>query len=248
MLSHQKLFQEKSDLYARARPTYPDGFYEYLAGQCERRNNAWDCACGTGQAAVALARYFRNVEATDISPSQIENAVSASNISYSVQPSEKTDFKDQSFDLITVALALHWLELEQFWKEVDRVLKPGGILAVFGYSFFRVTEELDVIFKESIRDKVYSYWNPRVFSLWNQYSEVKFPYEPVKVPNFPMELSLNLFQLFDYVHSWSAVRACMRVEGDEFFEKAFEQMAKVWGDPEQPRTVRMDFFAQVRKK
>ncbi|MCP4490067.1 MAG: class I SAM-dependent methyltransferase, partial [Gammaproteobacteria bacterium] len=35
------------------------------------------------------------------------------------------------FSLITVAQALHWFNIDFFFKEVKRVLKPGGILAVW---------------------------------------------------------------------------------------------------------------------
>lgn len=36
-------------------------------------------------------------------------------------------------DLITASECVHWFDLEPFYLEVDRVLKPNGVLAVFGY-------------------------------------------------------------------------------------------------------------------
>ncbi len=41
---------------------------------------------------------------------------------------------DNSVDLVTVSQAVHWfLPIENFYEEVNRVLKPGGCLAVFEY-------------------------------------------------------------------------------------------------------------------
>jgi SAM-dependent methyltransferase len=34
-----------------------------------------------------------------------------------------------SIDLIVVAQALHWFDLQRFYKEVRRVLKNNGVLA-----------------------------------------------------------------------------------------------------------------------
>lgn len=54
--------------------------------------------------------------ATDISEKQLSNALSISNVFYSVQAAEKTDFEDDSFDLVTVSQALHWFDFDLFIK------------------------------------------------------------------------------------------------------------------------------------
>lgn len=43
------------------------------------------------------------------------------------------DLDNETVDLITVGQALHWLDVSKFYKEVERVLKKKGILAVYGY-------------------------------------------------------------------------------------------------------------------
>ena len=45
---------------------------------------------------------------------------------------------DSSLDLVTICQALHWLDLDTFYSEAERVLKPGGVLAVIGYHMTRV--------------------------------------------------------------------------------------------------------------
>ena len=68
------LFSDRSDLYAKYRPTYPEALFHYILSFVEKRNHAWDCATGNGQAAAVLANYFEKVEASDISAAQLEKA------------------------------------------------------------------------------------------------------------------------------------------------------------------------------
>ena len=58
--------------YARHRPAYPDALFDWLAAVAPRREAAWDCACGNGQASVGLAAHFDHVCATDASAKQID--------------------------------------------------------------------------------------------------------------------------------------------------------------------------------
>ncbi|HEY8970258.1 MAG TPA: class I SAM-dependent methyltransferase, partial [Puia sp.] len=102
----------QSDKYAQFRPTYPDALYAYLLSVVPARDSAWDCGTGNGQVARVLAQSFRKVAATDISPQQIEHAFVHERIEYSVQPAEGTSFPDNSFDLITVAQAIHWFDFD----------------------------------------------------------------------------------------------------------------------------------------
>jgi len=83
------LFSDKSDLYATARPQYPSSLYEFLAS-CVNQGNG----CGTvGSGQITLAEYFSEVQATDVSAQQIANAIPETNVHYSVQPAEATNFQ-----------------------------------------------------------------------------------------------------------------------------------------------------------
>lgn len=119
-------FSGHADRYARYRIDYPDALYNYVLSFVNGRQSAWDCATGNGQVASTLARYFDQVEATDISQTQLEQALVLPNVRYQISRAEKTPFADNQFDLVTVGQALHWFDAEAFHREVRRVLKPGG--------------------------------------------------------------------------------------------------------------------------
>jgi len=61
----------------------------------------------------------------DVSANQIAHAIRKDNIEYKCNKAEDLKFlQSNSVDLITIATALHWLNIELFVEEVQRVLKP----------------------------------------------------------------------------------------------------------------------------
>jgi ubiquinone/menaquinone biosynthesis C-methylase UbiE len=129
-------FSRQAPLYARHRPRYPAGLFAYLAAAAPGHRLAWDCGTGSGQAAVGLAEHFEQVVATDLSAEQIAHAMPHPRIRYVIAPADRVEtaqtmgLEPQSVDLVTAAQALHWFDLDRFYAEVRRVLRPGGLLAV----------------------------------------------------------------------------------------------------------------------
>ena len=153
-------FSSASGRYAAFRPDYPATLYDWLAGQCAEHDIAWDCATGSGQAAQGLAPHFRCVVATDASAEQIRHAATHPDIDYRVAPAEASGLVDHSVDLVTVAQAAHWFDLPRFYAEVARVLKPGGVIALWGYGRMVLPGELDAPFQRFYEETVGSYWPP----------------------------------------------------------------------------------------
>lgn len=143
MRAKRNTFAECSDAYATARPGYPADLFRWVATHCLRRDTAWDCATGNGQAAVGLAPFFAHVYATDISPEQLTHAMHRDNISYVVARAEQCAFQSASFDLVAVAQSLHWFEYERFWPEVVRVARPGAFFCAWGYDWLESIPEVD---------------------------------------------------------------------------------------------------------
>jgi ubiquinone/menaquinone biosynthesis C-methylase UbiE len=230
-------FSEKSDLYATARPRYPDALFAFIAGACLVRDRAWDCATGSGQAAVGLAGHFAAVEASDASEQQIANAVAHARVHYSVQRAEHTDFAPASFDAVCVAQALHWFELERFYAEARRVLKPGGIVAAWGYDVMRVAPCFDGLFAEDVLAALEPYWPPQNRLLWAGYQTIAFPFARIEAPPFTIEAWWSFAQFRDYVMTWSAVRRLLEAKGDEYLAPAWRQLEQEWGAEASKRIV-----------
>ena len=133
-------FSSGSQLYQLARPSYPASLIQEILKHVATPQFAWDCGAGSGQLTQLLAPHFDAVVATDISAHQLQHAPYFENVSYQVQSAEHTSFAEQSFDLITVAQAIHWFDFDGFYAEVLRTLRPEGILAVIGYGLIQLQQ------------------------------------------------------------------------------------------------------------
>ena len=192
-----------------------------------------------------LTRFFDDVRTTDVSFNQIENAFKHPKVRYSVCSSESTPFAENTFDLVCVAQALHWLDFGRFWPEVKRVLKPGGVFAAWGYSWMTVDGEIDLVVQETFLDVIAPYWAVQNKLLWNCYRDVKLPFRIIRTPDFEMKMRWDLEQLFAYLHTWSATKRCIDARGEGFFRYAQRRVLSVWGSPSECKDVELDFCCIV---
>jgi SAM-dependent methyltransferase len=241
-VSFHDYFSEHSRLYAAARPTYPEELFAFVASIAPARDRAWDCATGNGQAAIGLARYFAEVEATDASEDQIANAVPCPGVHYSVRPAEASGFAAGSFDAVCVASAIHWFDFDRFYPEVKRVLRPGGVIAAWGYDHLSVWPAFDEEFDRLIERVIAPYWPPRKKLLHDGYRDVPFPFERIEPPRIEMSADWTFDQLAAFVRSWSGVQRFIAAEGAERFATAVEALKKSWGDPDRVRRCTMQLY------
>ena len=199
-------FSDHSKLYATFRPTYPEELYAFVFKHVKKFDSAWDCATGNGQVAQALAKQFRQVEATDISRQQLDNAVKINNIHYSLQGAEQTTFPDKHFDLITVGQAMHWFDLPKFYNEANRVAKKDALLAVWGYAVCSVNPNVDEHFNHFYNHVVGPYWDSARRMVEEEYSNIPFPFEQIATPKFSINVEWSLEEFAGYLTTWSATQ------------------------------------------
>ncbi|MGB7787018.1 MAG: class I SAM-dependent methyltransferase [Salinimicrobium sp.] len=235
-------FSSNSAEYAKFRPTYPPELFEFLKQLDIPKQRAWDCGTGNGQVAGKLAEFFAEVKASDISKNQLEHAVQKSNISYALQPAEKTDFPDDFFDLVTVAQAIHWFDFEAFYHEVKRVMKPCGYIAVIGYGLFRSNPETNKIIDHFYREIVGPYWYPERKYLDKKYKSIPFPFKEVETPHFKSRENWSLERLLGYLNTWSSVKNYGRQKGENavgLIEEELQQSFGAAGEVEFPILFRL---------
>jgi len=240
------LFSTRSDQYARYRPTYPVELFDFLKSQAKGKTRLWDCATGNGQVAGPLSQFFDEVYATDISSSQISNAVQAANIFYSVQPAEKADFPDDYFDMITVSQAIHWFDFDAFYKEVSRTLKPDGVFAAMGYGMFQVVGD-EASNREAqffYHDVTGPYWDPERKFVDAYYRTISFPFNEIPAPAFTIEREWSLDECIGFLSTWSAVKHYIRVNNKNPLKDFEVQIEKSW-NKNQKRHIRFPVFMRI---
>ena len=223
--------------YAAFRPGYPDALFDWLSTFAPSRALVWDCGTGSGQAATGLARYFDRVHATDPSPAQLDGAARHPRISYRVGREADSGLPERSVSLVTVAQAAHWFDLKAFYAEVDRVLLPGGVLALWSYAATMIDEAVDPRLDWFRRERVGNDWPPGREHVDDGYRNLPFPYPELAAPSFSIEEDWNLDQLLGYVSSWSAVVRCMEREGTDPLGDLATVMSRGWGAPGRVRRV-----------
>lgn len=221
-------FSKQSDLYVKYRPHYPDELYAYLQALTAEHHLAWDCGTGNGQAATGIAKYYDQVVATDPSEAQIKNALGCKNVAYAVGPAERSGLENNSVDLITIANALHWFDFDLFNKEALRVLKPGAVIAAWGYGNPSHSAAIDQVITRFHDEIIGSYWLPENRLVEKNYSTVPFPFEEIQAPVFKIEKMLGFTDLIGLFGTWSAVQHCKDKTGKDPVAQIEEELKKAW--------------------
>jgi ubiquinone/menaquinone biosynthesis C-methylase UbiE len=223
-------FSALSAGYSKFRPSYSRDLFQYLSSITPANETAWDCATGSGQAAVALADWFDTVIATDASYQQVEQAYEHPSVEYRVATAESSGLEATSVDLITVAQALHWFDIPRFMQEAKRVLKPKGIIAVWTYNLFRVSTEVDAIVDDLYWNILDGYWAPERKMVESGYSELEMPFRELDLPKFEMKAYWSLQQVIGYLGTWSAIGKYRQSKGEDPLLETAARLEQLWDD------------------
>ncbi|RSK48744.1 class I SAM-dependent methyltransferase [Hymenobacter rigui] len=236
-------FSSQADLYARYRIDYPTELYQWLLPQVPGRARAWDCATGNGQVAAVLAEHFAQVEATDISTAQLSKAPQRSNIRYQTARAEHTPFAADSFDLITVAQAVHWFDMDAFNAEVRRVLRPGGVLAEWGYNLLTISPEIDPLVRHFHDDTMRPYWDDNRWHIMDEYARLPFPFVGAQTARFAVRRQWSAEWLLNYLRTWSSVANFQKQHQQDPVLQLAGELTQLWGPGE--REVVFPVFARA---
>lgn len=247
-MSFKDHFSRLATSYTRYRPHYPKELFDYLASLAAERERAWDCATGNGQAALGLAQHFDQVIATDASAQQLANAVKHEKIIYKISAAEKTEIESASVDLVTVAQALHWLDLDRFYNEAKRVLKPDGVIAIWFYRFIYVSDEIDHLLEEYHESIVKPFWSPENKIADEDALLIPFPFEEIPSPPILMEASWDLEHLKGFLGTWSATQKYKDQNNADPVETIAERLQTLWGDPSTRRKISWPLILRVGRR
>ncbi|OWF55947.1 Methyltransferase [Mizuhopecten yessoensis] len=127
-------FEDKEHVtgYAKYQPSYPKELYDKTKNVLPAigRKHA-----SSGQRTFPLTKICKHVIWIDVSREQISKArKAASNIDYRVGQAKDLSFLgDGTIDFMAVATAIHWMDIPICIREVSRVLRPGGVVAVYSF-------------------------------------------------------------------------------------------------------------------
>ena len=239
-------FSKQAAGYSKFRPHYPQELFDYLGSITPSRQLAWDCGTGSGQAAVGLASVFNRVIATDASEKQIANAQPHERVKYRVAPAEDSGIESETVNLIMVAQALHWFDLDRFYSEARRVLGPGGVFTASAYNLLHIDNAIDEVVNRYYYEVVGPFWPPER-ELVEQFANLPFPFCEIDTPKFEMTAHWNLDHLLGYLRTWSSTQRFIAAKGADPLQQITDDLRSAWGDAKQTRHVLWPLILRVGK-
>lgn len=227
-------FSGHAQSYARYRPDYPSELFEYLATLTPRHEVALDCATGSGQAAVGLAKHFDCVIATDGSVAQLRSAQAHTHVAYLANLAEQPALRGGSVDLAAAAQAAHWFDHARFHPEMRRVLRPDGVLALWTYGLAVVAPPIDAVVRHFYDEIVGPYWPPERRHVETAYRDLPFPWREIAAPQFQLRLDWDLDDFIGYVGTWSATQRYTKVSGTDPLPVMRAEIAPLWSSGSRP--------------
>jgi SAM-dependent methyltransferase len=234
-LSFADHFSAIAARYATYRPRYPATLAAALAQRCTHHDLAWDAGCGNGQLSVALGDHFRQVIATEPSREQVAAAERHPRVEYRVEPAEQSTLADASIDLAVAAQAAHWFDWPRYVAEVERVARPGALVALVSYGIVHVDGEAGPEIERYYRE-LGPYWPPGRQHVENGYRDLAWPWPSVEAPEIAMTATWTRDELVGYIATWSATVMLVDTCGPARFEELRTRLAGMWPDQES-RTV-----------
>ncbi|CAF1342621.1 unnamed protein product [Rotaria sordida] len=228
--------------YRLYRPSYPKVLYEhivdyYFNGKIsnEKIPLALDVACGSGQATIDLSLFCERVIGIDVSADQIAHAIPKNNIEYHCHTGEDLSFlQSNSIDLITIAVALHWLDLKVFIEEVKRVLKPNtGVFAVWTYAFGNLDNPAaDAINSEFYHNVLYPYWNEKQHIVNDYYQSILslFPYQStLRQYKIERQIETTIGGLLAFIETASPCQTYRKQNGEQAYQDILNTLRQKLG-------------------
>lgn len=131
-------FTGKAEAYSKGRPGYPKEAIDTIIGLAPNEAIFADVGAGTGKFTVKLAEcgysLFSIEPNADMRKQLAITLTPFSNVKIIDGTAEATTLPDHSIDVLTIAHALHWFNLEAFRAECHRIVKPGGlVVAIYNH-------------------------------------------------------------------------------------------------------------------
>jgi SAM-dependent methyltransferase len=200
-------FELAAEAYERGRPGYAEEALDAL--ELSPDSVVVDLAAGTGKLTRQLVGRFARVIAVE--PLDKMRAVLERLVTEAEPVSGSADaipLEDSGVDAVFVAEAFHWFATEASLREIARVLRPHGVLAI-------LFNQADGDFEPALPDAFWDAYEAGAIEkppeqtvrtgLWR--APLPGPFEPFQEQSFPNPVELDREGILAQAASWSMIAA-----------------------------------------
>jgi len=129
-------FSGFSDVYDKYRPSAPETVTHLATLYLNKKpETVADIGCGSGLSTFLWTNAAENVIGIepndDMRQTAINKITGQKNIKFIKGLSNETTLPDNSMDVVTFSQSFHWVEPFSTLNEINRILKPNGILMIY---------------------------------------------------------------------------------------------------------------------
>jgi len=117
------------------------------------------------------------------------------------------------------------------------VLKPQGVLAVWGYNLLQIAPDIDNVINRFYEEIFGPYWPPERRVIEKGYAHLAFPFAEMDPPQFRMEAYWSLERLLGYLRTWSATQRFIAENHKDPTAAIVSDLHNLWGESEYDRLV-----------
>lgn len=219
--------------YAANRKGYSNELYDTIANFGLRRGaTILDVGCGTGLASEPFAKNGFPVTGVDASPAMLAKAQERLPDAVFVEGSaEALPFPNERFDVVVSAQAFHWFDRSRALAEAHRVLRPGGIIAIW-WKHLMAEDHLSEIRNECFRALGKEAPRSGLNGGFREfYGSEQFTDQTLRV--LPWRTSMPLEQYLGYERSRRSTHEALGAQAEAYF-KLLEQRLHEFAGPGNP--------------
>ncbi|XP_015921419.1 putative methyltransferase DDB_G0268948 [Parasteatoda tepidariorum] len=258
-------------LYSQFRPYPPRELIETIITYMKEKIKleppfckAIDIGCGSGQSTFVLSQHFKSLLGVDVSEAQIKCAQeihALPNIEYKVSEGDNLPVLSSSVQLVTLCQSIHWfVPLDNLYKEIRRILIPGGVVAAYGYWIplpktddnKKNSEIYKCVFDYCHEEKLGAYWDKERYIVQNKYTDVNFPFLNQKRVELVNESESSLADYIGYLSTWSSYQKLSREHPDqasELLPEIEERLKEILGSKDTSEKIQLklhtDYFMLI---